>query len=252
MLAAVVIVGLVATGCSGSGTIKQANAGARAGTGFVVRELPGENRKYGVFVPHGYDGTKAYPVILFLHGAFEGGDNPGVAFSVGLGDAIADKAANFDYIAVFPQTRSGNWKESNEDLGDAYKALQDVKKNYRVDNDRVVLSGLSIGGYGVWALAKQYPNEFAALVPMCGYDKLDAVPAVKGIPTWVFHNTMDPFVGVGDSKVMVEAINKAGGNAKLTTYGAVGHDVWKRAYREPELWRWLAQQRRSGASASAR
>lgn len=243
-------------GCGGSsGTVKKANAGAKLGeTGFVIKTLEGgavKDRKFGVFVPYGYDGSKAYPVILFLHGAFEGGGNPEVAFSVGLGAEIAARAKTFDYIAIFPQTRGGNWGAESTDLADAYRALQQVKRQYKVDNDRVILTGLSIGGYGVWALAEEHPDEFAALVPMCGYSKPDAVPAIKHIPTWAFHNNMDPFVMVGASTGMIDRMKKAGAkDARITTYVAMGHDVWVRAYREETLWAWLAQQRRTrGAGA---
>lgn len=250
--AAVLVSGVLAGGCAGSGSVAQLNAASPAGTGFVVKSLGNQpnGRKYGVFVPRSYDGTRAYPVILFLHGAFEGGGDPRKAFSVGLGPVIQEKAATFEYIAIFPQTR-GNWGENTRDLADAYRALQEVKQAYRVDSSRIILTGLSIGGYGVWALAEQYPNEFAALVPMCGYDKPSAVPAIKHIPTWIFHNSADPFVSVGDSKVMERLIREAGGNVRLTTYPAFGHDVWVRAYREPALWTWLGQQRRGAGLSSA-
>jgi predicted peptidase len=231
--------------------VANASKGAPAGTGFVVKNLGGSEsgRKYGVFVPHNYDGTRPYPVILFLHGAFEGGGNPSKAFSVGLGPVISEQASTFDFIAIFPQTR-GNWGENTKDLADAYQALQEVKRDYRVDGSRVILTGLSIGGYGVWALAEKHPGEFAALVPMCGYDKLDAVPEVRGIPTWIFHNNMDPFVSVGDSRAMERELKKQGADVRLTVYTAFGHDVWVRAYREDALWQWMRQQRRTDRQTS--
>ncbi|MFN4243167.1 MAG: prolyl oligopeptidase family serine peptidase [Tepidisphaerales bacterium] len=233
-------------GCAGGGAaVAQLNAQSPQGTGFVIRTLGNQpdGRRYGVFIPRSYDGTREYPVILFLHGAFEGGTDPRRAFSVGLGPVIQEKAATFNYIAIFPQTR-GNWGEDTRDLADAFRALQEVKQAYRVDRSRVILTGLSIGGYGVWAMAEQHPQVFAALVPMCGYDRPEAVPAIKHIPTWIFHNSFDPFVSVGDSKVMEKLLREAGGNVRLTTYPAFGHDVWVRAYREPALWEWLGQQRR--------
>ena len=233
------------TGCSNA--VGRANDGAPSGTGFLVKKLPNE-RRYGVFVPRNYDPGKPYPVILFLHGGFENGSDPDKAFSVGLGPVVADRAANFEYIAIFPQAR-GSWRDDHE-TDDAYTALQEVRRSYRVDNSRVILTGLSWGGYGVWTLAEQHPSEFAAIVPMCANEKPDAVPAIRGIPTWCFHNALDPFVSCGDSKNMVNLINEAGGKAKITTYGAFGHDVWVRAYKEPELWTWLAQQRKAGAAPS--
>lgn len=247
--ALVALAGLAAAGgCANA--VAKANAGARPGTGFAIRTLPENQRKYGVFVPHSYDPTKAYPTILFLHGGFENGSNPEAAFNVGIGPVIAEHASEFGYIVVFPQARS-SWRGGDVELNDAYAALQEVRRYYRVDESRIVLTGLSWGGYGVWALAQKHPTEFAALVPMCGNDKLDAVPLVKDIPTWCFHNELDPFISCGDSKCMVAAINKAGGHAQLTTYVALGHDVWVRAYKDEALWKWMAQQHR-GESRVAR
>lgn len=236
------------TGCSNA--VSKANASAPKGTGFVVSNLPTNQRKYGVFVPYNYDPNKAYPTILFLHGGFENGSNPETAFNVGLGPEIADHAKEFGYIVIFPQARD-SWRSGDVELNDAYAALQETRRHYRVDDSRVILTGLSWGGYGVWALAEKHPTDFAALVPMCGNDKLDAVPAIKGIPIWAFHNTMDPFISCGDSRVMVDAVNKAGGQAKLTTYTALGHDVWVRAYRDLDLWKWMGQQHRAAAAPVA-
>lgn len=247
-IAALVIM-LANVGCVGSAA-KEVNQGAKPGTGFVIRPVPGSQRNYGVFVPHGYDGRKTYPVIVFLHGKFESGSNPAKAFGVGLGPVIAKNPAGFEYIVVVPQTRD-DWGPETEDLANAYKALTDVKTTYKVDTSRIILTGLSVGGYGVWAMAEKHPDDFAALIPLCGYDKLDAVPKIKHIPTWMFHNTMDPFVSVGDSRAMESALKKAGATVQLTTYSALGHDVWVKAYNEPKLWEWIAQQRKSVRTAGA-
>jgi predicted peptidase len=229
--------------------VSRANEGAKAGTGFQIHQLA-NGRKYGVFVPHSYSPSKWYPTILFLHGGFENGSDPDKAFNVGIGPVIADKAETFEYIVIFPQARS-SWRDGPTETNDAYAALQETRKKYRVDDARVTLTGLSWGGYGVWALAQEHPTEFCALVPMCGNEKTDAVPAVKRIPTWCFHNNLDPFVSAGDSKNMVNLINEAGGQAKITTYGAIGHDVWVRAYKEPELWAWIGKQRKAGTVTPA-
>lgn len=241
------LLSLLSTACSNS--VARANEGAKPGTGFTIHQLPNE-RKYGVFLPHDYTPNKWYPTIVFLHGGFENGSDPEKAFNVGIGPVIADHASTFQYIVIFPQAR-GSWRDGPEETNDAYAALQEVRKNYRVDDSRIILTGLSWGGYGVWALAEEHPTDFCALVPMCATEKPDAVPTIKNIPVWCFHNTLDPFVSAGDSKNMVKLINEAGGQAKLTTYTAFGHDVWVRAYNEPGLWEWMMKQRKAGTVTPA-
>lgn len=244
------LLALGSIGCVGSAA-KKVNETAHPGRGFVLRTVPGTDRSYGVYIPNSYDGTRAYPVILFLHGGFEGGSNPAKAFGVGLGPVIAERMNQFEYIVVVPQSR-GDWGAQTQDLANAYKALEDVKSTYRTDPSRVILTGLSFGGYGVWALAEKHPHVFAALVPLCGFDKVDAVPSIRHHPIWMFHNTMDPIVFCGESREMEAALKKAGANVRLTTYSAFGHDVWERAYRETELWTWIGQQRLPSGMAGAR
>lgn len=237
---------LLLSGCSTWSTLEY-NQGVAPGRGFVTRTDPVSGRQYMVFVPHNYSPSKQYMTVLFLHGLFEGGNNPEKAVLVGLGPSVAERSRTLECIVVFPQARN-NWR-NEEDQRHAVAILQDVRRNYSVDNDRIVLTGLSDGGYGVWAVASLYPDQFAALVPMCGYDKLDAVPRIRHLPTWIFHNTGDPFVSVGDSRAMRDALQKAGGRVSLTEFGTMGHNCWTRAYKMNELWAWMGQQRRPGSLA---
>jgi predicted peptidase len=119
-----------------------------------------------------------------------------------------------------------------------------VAGDYSVDPKRVILTGLSNGGHGVWAVAARYPDRFAGLVPMCGHSDLDDVDKLTKIPIWCFHNSVDPFVPSGGSKEMCQQINKLGGNAKYTQYGDFGHNCWDKAYSDGELWKWMAGQSR--------
>ncbi|MGH7213294.1 MAG: prolyl oligopeptidase family serine peptidase [Tepidisphaeraceae bacterium] len=251
-LALVVLVFLL-TGCASS-LIKNANGKAPPETGFVTRPYTngnGSTRKYTVFVPHNYDRKQRWPAIVFLHGIGEAGSDGTKCLTVGLGPAIAKRADAFPFIAIFPQS-DGGWTANGASGALAIDILEQVKKDYTIDPDRIVLTGLSTGGYGTWAIGAKHREQFAGLVPMCAYTDYDAVSHLSGLPVWCFHNSGDPFVSSGGSREMVKRINAAGGNAKYTEYKAFGHDVWVKAYQQDELYEWMLAQRRNGKGFTAK
>lgn len=240
--------------CTTAGGIKEeGNLGAPAGTGFLTKTLAvGDHaRQYSLFIPHTYSPAKRWPVIVFLHGIGEAGSDAQSNLTVGLGPEIAQHARDFPFIVIFAQS-TGGWDADSNAAADVIATLEQVKKDYSVDAERVVLSGLSTGGYGTWAIGAKYHHEFAALVPMCGYSaKESMIPELAKIPVWAFHNSGDPFVLANSSNSSCEQINKAGGHAKYTEYGALGHDCWHAAYADPELFSWMLAQRRSHAAGQA-
>jgi predicted peptidase len=232
-------------GCGGgSGShIAQTNAKAKPGTGFMHRDLQGhKNRKYAVFLPYNYTPDKKWPAIMFLHGIGEKGSNAQACLKVGLGPEIAKRADRFPFVVIFPQT-NGEWRSATDEKI-AIDTLEQAKRDFSIDPDRVILTGLSSGGYGVWRIGAKYRDRFAALVPMCGYSYREGVPQLTTIPIWCWHFTGDWAVGSGNSKDMVKRINAAGGNAKLSLPGGMGHDVWTVAYDDPSLYDWMLAQRR--------
>jgi len=236
---------LFSIGCGGNPS-SSVNRKAPAGTGFKVLQADigkKDKSKYSVFVPFNYDANVKSPAIVFLHGLFEGGSDGVKNTTVGLGPIIAKDPKKYPYIILFVQTGGGGWT-SDREYDKVIAVLDDASRRYSIDPDRVTLTGLSTGGRGVWGTAAKYPTRFAALVPICGYEVKKAVEKIKSIPTWAFHNRGDPFVNSSASSNMVKWIKKAGGNAKVSLYGAVGHDAWSRAYRDKELWTWIASQRR--------
>ena len=241
-LLGMMLVGLV--GC-GSNPAAKINQNAPTGTGMKLKtaRINGGDVKYSVFIPHGYRSEQQWPTIVFLHGIGEAGSSGTAPTTVGLGPQIAKDPGNFNFIVVFPQV-SGSWA-APEKQDRVVEVLDDVAKQYSIDPERVYLTGLSTGGQGVWLTGARHRNRFAALVPMCGYDAMDAVPGLTDIPIWCFHNSGDWAVGAGDSRRMVEAIKAAGNpHIKYTQYSAFGHDVWIKAFNDPELYRWMLQQRR--------
>jgi predicted peptidase len=219
-----------------------------AETGFLLRSITvaGEEFKYAVYVPRGYDATTAWPAIVFLNGAGECGRDGQKQLAVGLGPAVMLDAERWPFVVVFPQ--KPEVKKQWEDYDAAVMAmLEAAEKEWRVDAGRVYLTGLSQGGHGTWAIAAAHPERFAAIVPVCGYGDPGTLAAkVKGVPTWVFHGETDTSVNVEESRVMVAAIKAAGGDPQLTTYPGVGHNSWDKAYREPELVEWLLSSTKRG------
>lgn len=217
---------------------------APAERGFVHKVHKGKDgdAKYVVFVPHDYTPEKEYPVILFLHGSGERGDDGMAPVLQGIGNAIKFKnhEKSFPFLVVFPQARKGgNWKAGEPDARSALAILDEVQRAYRTDPKRVYLTGLSMGGYGTWSLAAAHPGRWAALVPICGGGDPATADQIKHIPVWCFHGADDKGVPAKLSRAMIEALRKAGAEPRYTEYPYVGHNSWDPAYVTPELYPWL-------------
>jgi predicted peptidase len=194
---------------------------------------------YLLFLPDGYaNGDKPWPLILFLHGAGESGHDLAKVKIHGP-PKIVEAKTDFPFIVVSPQSPGRGWNP------DALKGLLDeILANYRVDHDRVYLTGLSMGGYGAWTLAAAYPDYFAAVVPICGGgDPADAAK-LKHLPIWVFHGAKDEAVPLRRSQEMVDALKAAGSDVKFTVYPDTHHDSWTETYDNPELYKWLMSHQR--------
>jgi predicted peptidase len=126
----------------------------------------------------------------------------------------------------------------------ALAAVEGLKKEFNLDESRLYLTGLSMGGYGTWDLLARHPKMFAAAVPVCGGADEATAPVIKDIPIWFFHGGALPVVPTYRSRNMIKALKAAGGEPKYTEYPGVGHNSWDRAYSEPELPKWLFAQKR--------
>lgn len=197
---------------------------------------------YLLFLPEDYgEQEKDWPLMLFLHGAGERGRDL-QKVKVHGPSKIVEKQEDFPFIVVSPQCPEGQWW--NDDLDVLINLLDEIVEKYDVDKERVYLTGLSMGGYGTWALAAKYPDRFAAIVPICGGGSRLMARGLNKVPVWAFHGAKDKVVPVGESERMVEAINARGGNAKLTIYPDAGHDSWTKSYDNQELYDWLLEHRR--------
>ena len=187
--------------------------------------------RYLVALP---DGPGPWPLLLFLHGSGERGANLEALKRHGPPRLMAE-GRTFPYVVLAPQCPRGRWWSA-----EALEALVDhALQTWPIDPTRVWLTGISMGGYGAWSLAVRCPERLAALVPICGGGKAREARRLRDLPTWAFHGARDDSVPVGESVTMVEAVNRAGGQARLTVYPDLGHDCWTRAYADPELWTWL-------------
>jgi predicted peptidase len=196
---------------------------------------------YLLYLPKDYEQRESWPLLLFLHGAGERGENLDRVKVHGPPKLIA-AGKDFPFIVVSPQspTRSRGWQAH-----ELSALLDEIVEKYKVDEERIYVTGLSMGGFGTWSLAVFSPDRFAALVPICGGGDPNTVRRISHVAVWVFHGGKDPAVPLERSEKMVEALKKAGGNVKLTVYPEAGHDSWTEAYNDPELYKWLLQQRRT-------
>jgi predicted peptidase len=223
---------------------------ARPAAGFqerVYKGPDGQKAAYSLFVPHGHCADVPAPVILFLHGAGEAGSDGLKPTQVGIGPAIRAREATFPFLVVFPQASDrvpatfGSWLPGQPDADRALAILDEVQREFRTDPRRVYLTGISVGGNGVWHLAAAQPQRWAAIVPVCGLGPCTKAAAVKGIPCWCFHGADDGNVSVQHSRNMVDALRQAGGSPRYTEYPGVGHNSWENAFGTDELYTWLLQ-----------
>jgi len=220
---------------------KKANAGKQVAQSFEKRLVKKVALKYLLYLPKGYgEKERDWPLMMFLHGAGERGDNLELVKKHGPPKLI-EQGKHFEFIIVSPQCPEGLWWPEKVD---ALLALLDyIESKYDVDTDRVYLTGLSMGGYGSWALARKYPERFAAVAPVCGGIEPFFAEDLKDIPIWAFHGAKDTTVPLSRSAEIVKAIEKLGGNAKLTVYPEAGHDCWTPTYNNPQLYKWFLSHR---------
>ncbi|MFH0953785.1 MAG: sugar-binding protein [Verrucomicrobiota bacterium] len=195
--------------------------------------------KYLLVLPAGYAaGTNRWPLLVFLHGSGESGDDLNRVKNNW--PRIIDQHPDFPFLVAAPQCPNNEWW--SEDVPIAL--VDELVSAYRVDEDRIYVTGISMGGHGAWAAACSFPDRFAAIAPICGEYSPDKAAQLRNVPVWAFHGEQDPVVPLQASKDMVDAAVAAGGDAKLTVFPGVGHDAWPAAYNNPELFRWMLQHRR--------
>jgi len=192
---------------------------------------------YLLYLPKNYDDSKAeFPLVLFLHVAGERGIDIEKVKVHGL-PRLINEGKDFPFIVVSPQCPNNMFW--NSDLLAAL--LDEIEANYRVDKNRIYLTGLSMGGHGTWSLAIAQPNRFAAIAPICGWSNPTMACTLKHIPIWVFHGAKDMVVPLSASEQMVEKLKSCNAYVKFTIYPEANHDSWTETYNNDELYSWFLQ-----------
>ena len=199
--------------------------------------------EYLLGLPEGYgdDRERRWPLMLFLHGAGERGDDVERVRTHGI-PKVVDSGRALPFITVSPQCPMGTLWAAQLDALEAL--LNDIVTTYTVDTDRLYLTGLSMGGNGTWHFAAAHPERFAAIAPVCGWGDFFAgfperVCRLKQVPVWAFHGAQDTVVPLSGSQVLVEKLQECGGDVRLTVYPEAGHDSWTETYNNPELYDWF-------------
>ena len=233
-------------------------------TGFLNRkiELRGITYRFQVYLPEEWrrDDRKLWPIILALHGRGERGSEGMWQTQIGLPQQVRDHPDRWPFVIVMPQCPQPQYWTDPPMMAMALAALDQESEEFHGDPDRTYLTGLSLGGYGAWELAKNEPRRWAAIAIAASgvfwsyaperWEQADTLPAeyaksVGRTPVWLFHGTEDNVVKPRESELMFEALKAEGGNVRLWLYQGLHHDCWTRAYNEPELPRWLLARRLS-------
>lgn len=195
--------------------------------------------RYHLFIPDYKIPDGGYPMLLFLHGAGERGNDLDLVKLHGINNMLTVYDP-LPFIVISPQVPDGGWWDS-----ESLNALIDhAVASYPVDTERIYVTGLSMGGYGTWDLIIRYPGRFAAAIPICGGGNWLLAHRAKDVPVLAFHGDADPVIPLERSVEMVEALQEAGGNATLTVYPGTGHDAWTPTYGNKEMYEWLLQFKR--------
>jgi predicted peptidase len=214
---------------------------------------------YRLLKPLNYDKNKKYPLVVFFHGAGERGkDN--ITPLTHIAPLFLDSLNRLNYpcFVIVPQCPkefrwvATDWKlpahtqpgEPSKPMYLFMKLLDDLAKEFSLDEKRLYVTGLSMGGFATWDIIARFPSKFACAVPICGGADEKTAEKIKNIPIWAFHGALDKVVIPERSRNIIKAIQEKGGSPKYTEFADVYHDSWKRAYADPELIKWIFEQKR--------
>jgi predicted peptidase len=229
----------------------------------TFKDAAGKELNYRLLKPEGYDPASptAYPLVIFLHGAGERGDDNEAQLKHGAREfAKPETRKKHPCFLIAPQCpKSQSWahverkpngiaisvsKDPTEPAGLVLQVLDATQKEFHIDPKQVYITGLSMGGFGTWDILARQPDRFAAAVPVCGGGLPDTAEKFAKVPIWVFHGAVDSVVKPQFSRDMVDALHKAGAKPGYTEYPGVGHDSWTWTYHNPDVLDWLFAQKK--------
>lgn len=211
---------------------------------YLVEQGSGANAtkipvSYLLYLPSDYTSQKKWPLVVYLHGAgARGNDLELVRREWPPGQVTQGK--QFGFILLSPQCPEGlYWTPPL-----AVELIEYISNSLSVDQDRVYLTGYSMGGYGTWATASYDPGRFAAIAPLCGVGDVKQAERLMDIPIWAFHGDKDDVVPIQATEEMVAAVKKFGGHVRFTVYPGAGHGISGMTYENEQFFKWLLAQRR--------
>ncbi len=189
---------------------------------------------YLLFVPDVKPTNGQYPLLLFLHGSGERGNDLNLLKKHGP-PSFLDDTTDFPFVVVSPQCpKNRNWDTQN-----LLTLLDHIESTLPIDKNKIYVTGLSMGGFATWNLAQAAPERFAAIAPICGGGNLERLCIMRDVPTWVFHGAKDTAVPFEESDRLVKQLNEYGSEVKYTLYPDLGHDSWTETYQNQKLYSWL-------------
>jgi len=254
-LAIALCIGATLAGCATTRPTAVDFGDVSTATGFInMITVAGDMEQPCVlYVPRDYDPKQEWPLVVFLHGVGECG-NDGIRHTeVGIGKAIRRNPKRFPCLVLFPQCpKDYVWEEVYPGWADGAgnalpfvdDAIAQVLAHYSIDRDRISLTGLSMGGFGTFVYGAQRIDTFSALMPICGGGRVEEAGTLARLPMWVFHGADDTVVPPRLSREMVDAIKAAGGDIQYTEFPDTDHNSWDKAYGKRQAIEWLLEQRR--------
>jgi len=208
--------------------VEQNNSGSNAVAASV---------DYLIYLPQEYDVSRKWPLVVYLHGAGERGQDLNLVRRLGPPGQV-DRGDQFPFILVSPQCpANSSWEPER-----VVKLIKHISDCFAVDPDRVYLTGCSMGGFGTWATACYDPNLFAAIAPLAGGGDVTQAKRLADLPIWAFHGKNDRAVPLEANETMVNAVRRCGGHVKFTVYPDYGHDICDVTYRDGRLYGWFLGQ----------
>jgi predicted peptidase len=241
------IAGLISFGGSAQAAGESDSAPSRQLTRTLQRDVSHKMElQYLVFLPKDYEkSTGKWPLILYLHGGSLRGDDIGRMRKLGLTEKV-ETDPNFPFIVVSPQCHQGEIWTDVDALG---AVLDEVARTHRVDPDRVYVTGHSMGGRGALYAAYKMPDRFAAILSLAPVGLITAwAERLATIPLWIFHGPNDQFTPLKEVEELVHAVEAAGGHPQLTVLPDRDHYILD-VYDRPDLYKWLAQQKRKHSAS---
>jgi predicted peptidase len=218
----------------------------------------GDTLKYRELFPD-YDTIRKYPLVIFLHGSGERGNDNEAQLKWGVKNFATDQNMKLHpSFVIAPQCpENSNWanfssnknssnilleKSPSKPMELLIALIHEFIKKFPVDTNRIYITGLSMGGFGTFDAIERYPDLFAAAVPVCGGGDASLAASIKNVPIWIFHGAEDAAVDPSFSLNMIEALRKVGAHPGYTQYPEVGHFSWIAAYSDPLMIEWLFRQ----------